>query len=95
MLLSKDFVMLKLEQGTSSENSEIVNRLTDGNHVGIPFHAMFFADGTKIIDSKGPLGNIGSVSGFEDKQHLRKMMEASCQRISPTEIQSVISSLED
>ncbi|CAD75235.1 probable penicillin resistance regulatory protein [Rhodopirellula baltica SH 1] len=94
-VLSKDFVMLKLEQGTSSENSEIVNRLTDGNHVGIPFHAMFFADGTKIIDSKGPLGNIGSVSGFEGKQHLRKMLEASCQRISPTEMQSVISSLED
>ncbi|WP_430454247.1 M56 family metallopeptidase [Rhodopirellula europaea] len=94
-VLSKDFVMLKLEQGTSSENSEIVNRLTDGNHVGIPFHAMFSADGTKIIDSKGPLGNIGSVSGFEGKQHLRKMMEASCKRISPSEIQSVISSLED
>lgn len=94
-VLSKDFVMLKLEQGTSSENSEIVNRLTDGNHVGIPFHAMFSADGTKIIDSKGPLGNIGSVSGFEGKQHLRKMMEASCKRISPSEMQSVISSLED
>ncbi|GAB5512293.1 M56 family metallopeptidase [Rhodopirellula baltica] len=94
-VLSTDFVMLKLEQGTSSENSEIVNRLTDGNHVGIPFHAMFSADGTRIIDSKGPLGNIGSASGFEDKRHLRKMMEASCKRISSTEMQSIISSLDD
>ncbi|EMI54811.1 M56 family metallopeptidase [Rhodopirellula sallentina] len=91
-VLSKDFVMLKLEQGSSSENSEIVNRLTDGKHVGIPYHAMFTADGTRVIDSNGPLGNIGSPSGFEGKQHLKEMLQASCKRISNSEIESIISS---
>ncbi|WP_404310417.1 M56 family metallopeptidase [Neorhodopirellula lusitana] len=91
-VLRKDFVMLKLEEGLSSENKEIVNRLTDDKHVSVPFHAIFTADGTRIIDSKGPLGNIGYPTGFEGKQHLKKMLQASCKRISTSEIESIISS---
>jgi len=90
-VLNRDFVMLKLEPTATSDLSALTNRLTNGKHFGIPFHAIFAADETKIIDSQGPLGNIGSPSGLEGKRHLRKMLDAGCKRSTPAEMQAIVS----
>ena len=68
-LLERDFVMLKLNE---TDQSDLLKKLTEGKNLGIPFHAIFDADGNKIIDSQSPLGNIGSPSGFEGRRHLQR-----------------------
>ena len=70
--LDKEFVMLKIDDYYDLNGVEISKRLTLGKPFGIPFHAIYSPDGTMIIDSAGPLGNIGHPSGDEGKKQLRK-----------------------
>ena len=91
--LDKEFVMLKIDDYYDLNGVEISKRLTLGKPFGIPFHAIYSPDGTMIIDSAGPLGNIGHPSGYEGKKQLRKMFETSTKHLSIEEIDQLIESL--
>ena len=82
--------MLKLNR---TDQPDLLNKLTEGKNLGVPFHAIFDADGNKIIDSQGPLGNIGSPTGFEGRRHLQRMLKAGRQRLTEAEIQQLSSSV--
>ena len=60
---------------------------------GVPFHAIFDANGTKLIDSAGPLGNIGAPSGYEGGKHLKKMFSTTRNKLTDEEIEKLIKSL--
>ncbi len=90
--LDQDFVMLKISE---TAPADVQDRLLRRKSAGIPFHAIFAADGTEIIDSRGRLGNIGSPSGFEGKRHLRKMLEAGCQHLATEQIDELVASVND
>lgn len=93
-LLSKDFVMLKLEDGDRNEHPELFERLSQGKSYGIPFHVIYDADGKRIIDSQGPMGNIGSPSSFEGRKHFRRMLDAGRISLTDDEINEIIKSIE-
>ena len=93
-VLDKDFVLLKIDGYLDQHGKEIGEKLSSGRMVGIPFHAMFDSDGKLIIDSYGPLGNIGFMSSHEGKLHFRKMLESSCANLTKTEIDSLLSTLD-
>lgn len=94
-LLAKDFVMLKIDNVRDKHGARVAERLTRGGQYGVPFHAIFDANQEVMIDSAGPLGNIGHPSEFEGKRHVRKMLLQTRQRLTDKEIDQIIDSLGD
>ena len=48
-----------------------------------------------LVDSAGPLGNIGYPSGFDGKKQLRKMLSASARNLNVGEVETLVESVED
>jgi hypothetical protein len=94
-LLKKDYVMLKVDDVRDSKGAAIAQRLTRGKAQGVPFHAIFDVDEQMLIDSEGPLGNVGHPSDFEGRKQLRKMLQATRQNLTDAEIEQLVKSLED
>ncbi len=87
--------MLKIDDFRDLNGIEIAKRLTLGKHHGVPFHAIFEADESMLVDSAGNLGNIGHPSGYEGKKRMRKMLETGSKTLTPSEIDQLVESLED
>lgn len=94
-LLSKDYVMLKIDDIGDKNGFRVAKRLTRGGQHGIPFSVIFDADQKVLVDSEGPLGNIGYPSSFEGKAHVRSMLLETRQRLTNIEIDQIVESLED
>jgi beta-lactamase regulating signal transducer with metallopeptidase domain len=94
-VIEKDFVVFKIDTALDDNPSEFEKRLSKDRLVGIPFHAMFDADQNLIIDSYGPLGNIGCISGYDGKQHFRKMLESARINLTDDEINELLDSIVD
>jgi hypothetical protein len=91
-LLNKDYVMLKIDDVRDANGARVAERLTRGAKHGIPFHAIFDQDGQMLIDSVGPLGNIGSAAGIEGTRHLRKMLLETRRNLTDAEIDRLVES---
>ncbi len=93
-ILEKDYVMVKIDNVLDLHGSEIVNLIGAEQH-GIPYHAIYDAGGKKLIDSIGPLGNIGHPSTFEGINHLRRMISQTAINLRQSEIDGLVESLDD
>ncbi len=94
-LLAKDYVMFKFDDIRDTHGRELRKALKFDAH-GVPCHAILDADGKELINSIGPLGNIGSpVGDFEGTDHLRKMLEATAQKLTDADIEALIRSLNE
>jgi hypothetical protein len=93
--LEKDYVMLKIDDVRDLNGSAVAERLTCGNQHGVPFHAIFDPSGTLLVDSAGPLGNIGHPSDVEGKKHLRKMLLETRRSLTDAEIDQLVESVGD
>ena len=92
-LLAKDNVLFKFDDGIDSGGEEL-SRALRFHGQGVPCHDILDADGKELINSIGPLGNIGDPSGsFEGTHHLRKMLKTTAQNLSDADIESLIRSL--
>ena len=85
-LLEKDYVMLKIDNIRDQNGIRVAKRLTRGKNHGVPFHAIFDQDELMLIDSAGPIGNIGHPSGIEGKKQLRKMLLETRRSLTDAEI---------
>jgi hypothetical protein len=94
-MLAQDYVMLKIDDFHDQNGRQVAEHLTRGRQHGIPFHAIFDIDGEMLIDSAGPLGNIGHPSGYEGKKYLRKMLLETRQRLTDAAIDQLVDSLSD
>ena len=94
-LLAKDYVMLKIDDVRDRNGGSVAKRLTLGRSEGVPFFAIFDPDGKLLIDSDGPLGNMGYPTTFEDKKQLRKMLLATRQNLTDDEIDQLVESVGD
>lgn len=94
-LLEKEFVLLKIDDVRDKHGVEIATEITGGKPFGVPFFAFYDADQNKLIDSRGPTGNIGSISGYEGKRHFRRMLQKVRQSLSEAEIEQIVDSIED
>ncbi len=91
--LEKDYIMLKIDDVRDQNGAAVAERLTRGESYGVPFHAIFDEEGAMLINSNGPLGNIGYPCDFEGKTHLRKMLLQSRRQLTEAEIEELIQSL--
>lgn len=94
-VLEKEFVMLKIDNVRDENGQEITDEITGGHLVGVPFFAFYDADEKMLIDSRGPTGNIGFMSGYESKRHFRKMLGKVRQVLTADDVDKIVSSLED
>lgn len=94
-LLEQDYVFLKIDDVRDLHGTEVTDRLTGGDHFGVPFHAIFSAAEEMLITSESPVGNIGHPSGYEGKKHLRKMLKETRSRLSDEQIDEIVGSLSD
>jgi hypothetical protein len=90
VLLEKDYVMLKNDDVRDISGKDVAQRITRGQEVGIPFHTIFDASGKMLVDSKGPLGNIGHGGGIEGRKLLKKMLLGTRKNITEAEIEHVV-----
>jgi chemotaxis methyl-accepting protein methylase len=94
-MLEKEFVLLKIDDVRDKNGVEVAKELTGDKPYGIPFFAFYGADQNMLIDSIGPTGNIGSISGYEGKRHFRRMLKKVRQSLSDAEIEQLVGSIED
>ena len=92
-LLEKDYVVVKLLQGLDKGAWEAREELKQSKYGGIPWMAIAEPDGTLLVTSDGPLGNIGFPSGFEDLRHLRDMLSRTAKRMTVEEREQLVRSL--
>ena len=92
-LLEKDYVFFKFDDVRDTHGIELAGSLGFSSH-GVPCHAILDADGNELANSISPLGNIGGPDASpEFANHLRKMLNASRQRLTDDEIDSIVLSL--
>lgn len=94
-LLEKDYVLLKIDDVRDQNGIRVAERLTRGKHHGVPFYAIFDEDEELLIDSAGPLGNIGNPSDVEGKKQLRKMLLETRRNLTDAEIEQLVESVGD
>ncbi|MFN7290435.1 MAG: thioredoxin family protein [Pirellula sp.] len=92
--LEKEFVMLKIDE-RDQNRLEIAKELTGGEPYGIPFFAFYSSDRSLLINSVGPTGNIGSITGFEGKRHFRRMLEKGNLNLTDEDIERLLKSIDD
>ena len=94
-ILEQDCVLLKIDDVRDLHGDEVAKRLTDGEHYGVPFHAIIDPDAKMLINSASTIGNIGHPSGFEGKKHLRKMLTETRSKLTGKQIDEIVASLND
>lgn len=87
--------MLKIDDVRDLHGAEIAREITDEKPYGVPFHAFYDDDQELLMNSVGPTGNIGFMSGFESKRHFRKMLDHGKRRLSDDEVERLLTSLND
>lgn len=93
-LIEKDYVLLKVDNARDKNGIQVAKRImTEGKRLGIPFQAIFDAEGNLLIDSEGPLGNIGYPSSYESRRHLSNMLQQTRQRLTDDDIDHLSQSL--
>jgi hypothetical protein len=88
-----DYVWVKMDQRWTGAE-EIMKELRGDAGGGIPWIAILDADGTKLATSNEPDSgsNIGFPSGEVGQRHFRRMLETTCQRMTPDEISALVDS---
>ncbi|MEM8678262.1 MAG: thioredoxin family protein [Planctomycetota bacterium] len=92
-LLEKDYVFVRVDADLDRNGRQVASQLDSERSHGIPFFAIFSANGDMLEESVGPTGNIGYPAGFEGKQRLREMLVATRKRLTDEEIDRLIDSL--
>jgi hypothetical protein len=92
-LLAKDYVVLKLMEGPDKGASEVSQELKQPVTAGVPWMAITEPDGSLLITSDGPHGNMGFPTTFEDLRHVRDMLSRTAQRLTADERERIVQSL--
>jgi hypothetical protein len=91
--LNRDYVIAKVMGGLDAHAAEVIKELPLVEGDGIPWHAITEPDGTVLVTSRGPLGNIGFPSSLEGLGHLRQMLDRTARRLTAAEVDGLIKSL--
>ncbi len=94
-LLNQDHIFVKVNAYLDVHGEDVAKRIRQDEYAGIPFHAIFDTGEKMRINRDGPIGNIGHPSDYDGKKHLRKMLETTCQRLVPGQIDVLVKSLDE
>lgn len=95
-VVEKDYVVVHIDVARDAGGEEIGKRLWgDSETVGLPFQAIFEAEGKRLIDSKAALGNIGYPNGAAGVAQLKKMLLETRAKLTDEEVEKLVRSLPD
>ena len=89
-ILEKDFVNLNVDIARTVGGPELKSRLTEGRREGDPWLAFLDPDGSIVVHSTGPEGNIGSPYTDEEIAYFKVMMEKAARNITASEIEILV-----
>lgn len=91
--MSKDYVDLKIDTVRHAGGKELEKKLTGGASVGHPWSVILKSDGSQLITSDGPGGNIGCPVSAEEQAHFVDMIKTSRLAIQDKELEVIASEL--
>ncbi len=92
-VLAKDFVVLKIDQDRMVGGTAVLTRYRKQG-AGLPWFVFLDGDGKAVITSDDPdRGNIGYPGLAGSDPHFRRMLQAVAKRITPAEIDALVSSV--
>ena len=92
-VLAKEFVSLKIEADRMVGGKEILKRY-QANEGGIPWFVFLEGDGTALVTSDGPKGNVGFPAAPHEIAHFRTMLERAKRKLGDADIAALAASLE-
>lgn len=93
-VLEKHFVLVKVDMDRARNAKSVAGELGGGSN-GIPWFTMLDAEGKKLITSDGSEGNIGYPTTDADFAHFRSMLTKAGKKITPTEVDKLITVLKE
>jgi hypothetical protein len=92
----QDYMWVKMDHRWTGAK-EIMAEIRDGAEGGIPWFAIMDADGKKLATSNSPESgsNIGYPSEASGRVHFAHMLNATRQRMSEADVQSIIAAIDD
>jgi hypothetical protein len=91
-LMAKEFVTVKLDFDRAIGAKDIEKRYIDKEQ-GLPWFAFVALDGTAIVHSTGPKGNIGHPSSAEEVDYFKTMLKKAQKHLTDADIDTLIASL--
>jgi len=88
-LLSRDYVVLKIDTERMQQGKEVVARLREEHSQGIPWIAIVAPEGRLLVTSDAPAGNIGCPAAPEEIQHFLAMLEATKRKLTDEDLRKV------
>jgi hypothetical protein len=93
-VLAKEFVSLKLEADRMIGGKEILKRY-QASDAGIPWFVFLDGDGSALVTSDGPKGNVGFPAAPHEIDHFRSMLERTKRHLTDADIGALVASLEE
>ena len=94
-ILGRDFVDVKIDTDRMVGGADVLQRHRGSARGGIPWFVLLDAEGTAIITSDGPDGNVGFPVRPEEIAHFEAMLRKSAKNLSDDDIATIIASLEE
>jgi hypothetical protein len=92
--IEQDYVIVKVMDGLDTHADEVIRQFPESDRDGIPWFAITEPDGTVLVNSHGPLGNIGFPSSLEGRRHLRAMLARTARKLKAPELDALVQTLE-
>jgi len=89
-ILEKDFIGLNIDIVRMTGGRELKNRLTEGRREGDPWLAILNPDGSIVVHSTGPDGNIGSPYYDHEIAYFKVMMEKAARNMTASDIEILV-----
>ncbi|MHC4947528.1 MAG: thioredoxin family protein [Planctomycetota bacterium] len=88
-VLARDFVDVKIDIDRMIGGEALMEHFARGRSQGIPWFAFLDADGTPIVTSEGPDGNIGCPHSDAEIAQFRALLRRVAKRMTPEDIERI------
>jgi hypothetical protein len=86
---------LKIDVEQMEQGGEVGTRLRDGRSGGIPWMTILDGDGTELVTSDGPAGNIGCPITEDECAYFVQMIEQTIQHAPESRVAEIAKALDE
>lgn len=94
-LVGRDYVDLKIDIDRMENGDKVVERLRKEGSGGVPWMIVLSPDGSELITSDGPEGNIGYPAQPAEIDHFLKMLDTTKKRLTTEDIAKLREALQE